>query len=225
MAIRLAEAGAHLAVGYLHDRHAAMEVAERVRGLGRRAAVVGGDMESPADVRAVAHDSARELGPVDVLVANAGIGRRADLGDIDVEDWDQVLAVNLRAPFLLAQTLIPPMRARGFGRIVFMSSVAAFTGGILAPHYSASKAGLIGLAHALARPLAREGITVNAIAPALIETDMIADNPSTAEDLAGAIPAGRLGRAEEVADLVVAVVANAYITGQTISIDGGLHPR
>jgi 3-oxoacyl-[acyl-carrier protein] reductase len=106
-----------------------------------------------------------------------------------------------------------------------MSSVAAFTGGILGPHYTASKAGLIGLARSLARALAPDGVTVNAVAPALIETDMIDEGAPDPDALADSIPVGRLGRPEEVAELVLAVVANGYVTGQTFSVDGGLHPR
>ncbi len=182
-------------------------------------------MADPDQVRRVASEAVERLGQVDVLVANAGIGPRVDLEDIDVAAWDRLLAVNLRAPFLLAQALAPGMRERAWGRILLMSSVASFTGGILAPHYSASKAGLIGLAHALARPLAPHGVTVNTIAPALIETDMLTDNPAIAAHLADSIPVGRLGRPDEVADLVVAVVSNAYVTGQTFLVDGGVHFR
>jgi 3-oxoacyl-[acyl-carrier protein] reductase len=147
------------------------------------------------------------------------------LADIDLDEWDQTLAVNLRAPFLLAQALVPGMRERGFGRIVFMASVAAFTGGIVGPHYAASKAGMLGLAHSLARTLAGEGITVNAIAPALIETDMRPRDPAARERFAAMIPGGRRGRPAEVADLVLAVIRNGYLTGQTLSVDGGSHPR
>ncbi len=223
--IALARAGADVAVGYGSHREAAEEVARDVRRAGRRAVTVGGDMADPDQVRRVASEAVERLGQVDVLVANAGIGPRVDLEDIDVAAWDRLLAVNLRAPFLLAQALAPGMRERAWGRILLMSSVASFTGGILAPHYSASKAGLIGLAHALARPLAPHGVTVNTIAPALIETDMLTDNPAIAAHLADSIPVGRLGRPDEVADLVVAVVSNAYVTGQTFLVDGGVHFR
>ncbi len=225
VALRLAQAGAHVAVGYSSHPQAAAEVVAAIRRIGPRATAVEGDMADPVMVRAVVSATIAELGPVDVLVANAGIGPRAELEEIDLDSWDRVLDVNLRAPFLLAQALVPQMRDRGFGRIVFMSSVAAFTGGILGAHYTASKAGLIGLTHALARPLAPHGITVNAIAPALVETDMVTGNPAVGQRLAASIPVGRLGRAEEVADLVLAVVTNAYLNGQTISVDGGLYPR
>jgi 3-oxoacyl-[acyl-carrier protein] reductase len=116
------------------------------------------------------------------------------------------------------------MREQRYGRIVLMSSVAAFTGGILGPHYTASKAGLIGLAHALAAPLAPHGVTVNAVAPALIETEMMTADPRL-QALTDRIPAGRLGRPGEIADMVAAIVTNGYLTAQTISVDGGMYPR
>ncbi len=225
VALALADAGARVAIGYGSNRHAAEEVAAQVAGGGGQAVLLGGDLGDPDSVRAVAEAAGRELGGVDILIANAGIGERADLADIAPEEWDKVLAVNLRAPFLLAQALVPGMRERGYGRIVLMSSVAAFTGGIIGPHYAASKAGMLGLAHSLARTLAGDGITVNAIAPALVETDMLPADPASRERLAGTIPVGRMGRPEEVADLVLAVVRNGYLTGQTLSLDGGVHPR
>src|ERR671934_1012 len=130
-----------------------------------------------------------------------------------------MLAANLRAPFLLAQRTLPGMRARGFGRVLFVSSVAAFTGGIVGPHYAASKAGLHGLTHFLATRVAGEGVTVNTIAPALItETGMLPGNP---EELQNRVPVGRLGRPEEVADLALAILRNPYLTNQVLSLDGG----
>ena len=134
-----------------------------------------------------------------------------------------MLAVNLRAPFLLAQRAVPAMRDRGFDRILFISSVAAFTGGIVGPHYAASKAGLHGLTHFPASRLAASGITVNALAPALVaETGMLPGDPA---QLRRQVPAGRLGRPAEAADLAAAILANAYLTNQVISLDGGIHPR
>ena len=164
-----------------------------------------------------------ELGAVDVLVANAGVGVRRDrIEEVARADWDSHVAVNLTAPFLLAQRVAPGMRERGFGRLLFVSSVAAFTGGIVGPHYAASKAGLHGLVHWLAPRLAGSGVTANAIAPALIEdTGML---PGGSDELRGVVPVGRLGKPEEVADLALAVIGNGYITNQVIGIDGGLHP-
>ena len=223
-ALRVAEAGADVAVGCGQHREAAEEIAAKITGLGRRAVVVSGDMADPDVPRRIIAETAERLGPVDILVANAATGTRADLDDVDVAAWDHVMAVNLRAPFLLAQAAVPGMRERRFGRIVFLSSVAAFLGGILSPQYTASKAGLIGLAHSLAASLAPHGITVNAIAPGLIATDMLIGDPRR-EALERSVPVGRLGQPAEVADLIVAVARNAYMTGQTISVDGGRYPR
>lgn len=134
-----------------------------------------------------------------------------------------MLAVNLRAPFLLAQRTVPGMCARGFGRVLFVSSVAAFTRGIVGPHYAASKAGLHGLTHFLAARAAPMGVTVNAVAPALItETGMLPGNP---EELRSRVPVGRLGQPAEVADLALAMLRNPYMTNQVVSVDGGMHPR
>jgi 3-oxoacyl-[acyl-carrier protein] reductase len=223
-ALRLAEAGADVAVGCRQHREAAEEIAAKITGLGRRAVVVSGDMADPDVPRRMVTETAELIGPVDILVANAGTGTRADLDDVDTAAWDHVMAVNLRAPFLLAQAAVLDMRERRFGRIVFLSSVAAFLGGILSPQYTASKAGLIGLAHSLAASLAPHGITVNAIAPGLIATDMLLGDPRL-DALERGVPVGRLGQPSEVADLIVAVVRNAYMTGQTVSVDGGRYPR
>ena len=223
-AIRLAQAGAHVAVGCGKNREAAEEVAGQISALGRRAVVLPGDMADPDVPRRTVAEVAEHLGPVDVLVANAGVGIRMDLDDVDAAAWDHDMAVNLRAPFLLAQAAVPHMREQRFGRIVFLSSVAAFLGGILSPQYTVSKAGLIGLTHNLAATLAPYGITVNAISPGLIATDMLADDPRR-ETLERGVPVGRLGQPAEVADLIAAVAGNAYMTAQTVSVDGGRYPR
>jgi 3-oxoacyl-[acyl-carrier protein] reductase len=157
-------------------------------------------------------------------VSNAGAALpREHIDEVSDDDWDSHLAVNLTAPFLLARQTAPGMAERGFGRILFVSSVAAFTGGIVGPHYAASKAGLHGLTHWLASRLAAQGVTVNAIAPALIEaTGMI---PAPPEELRSRVPVGRLGKPDEVAEMATAILANGYLTNQVIGIDGGMHPR
>ena len=159
-----------------------------------------------------------QLGPVAVLVNNAGIIRPQPIDKITEQDWDEVLAVNLKSVFLVTQAVLPGMRAAKWGRIINLSSVAAQTGGVIGPHYTASKAGIIGLTHSYAALLAKEGVTVNSIAPALIETDMIRDNPRATPAL---IPVGRFGTVDEVADVVVMLVTNGYITGRTINVNGG----
>ncbi len=223
-AVRLAQAGADVAVGCGRNREAAEQVAGKISGLGRRAVVVSGDMADPDVPRRIAVETAERLGPVDVLVANAGTGIKMDLDDVDAAAWDHDMAVNLRAPFLLAQAVVPHMREQRFGRIVFLSSVAAFLGGILSPQYTASKAGLIGLTHNLAATLAPHGVTVNAITPGLIATDMLTSDLRL-EALERSVPVGRLGQPAEVAELIAAVAQNAYMTGQTVSVDGGRYPR
>jgi 3-oxoacyl-[acyl-carrier protein] reductase len=220
---RLAAEGAELALAYGTSGEAAEELAAEINERGDRAAAIGSDLreaDGPARLVAAVEEA---LGSVDVLVSNAGIGRRQSLEEVSIAEFEETMAVNLRAPFLLAQRIVPGMRQRGFGRILFMSSVAAFTGGVVGPHYAASKAGLHGLTHFLASRTAESGITVNALAPALItDTRMLPGEP---EELRRLVPVGRLGRPDEVADLAVAVLRNPYVTNQVISVDGGMHPR
>jgi 3-oxoacyl-[acyl-carrier protein] reductase len=160
---------ADVAVGNESDSEAASRVVSRIETVGRRAVAVGGNLQNPAAVERICDEAENSLGPVDVLVSNAGIAPRQQLEEILVEDWDEVMEVNLRPSFLLAKRLAPGMRERGWGRIVLVSSVGAFTGGLVGPHYTASKAALIGLTHSLGASLAPHGVTVNAVAPALIE--------------------------------------------------------
>jgi 3-oxoacyl-[acyl-carrier protein] reductase len=225
LAPRLAGEGADVAVAYGRRREAAARIAAKARGAGVRSYVVGGDLGSPGLAADMIAEVEHELGPIDVLVANAGTAPVKPLEEVDLSEWERTLAVNLTAPFLQAQAVIPGMRERGFGRILLISSVAAFTGGVVGPHYAASKAGLIGLTHSLAARFARDGVTVNAIAPALVEgTEMLPGGPG-ADALKERIPVGRLGRPEEVADIALAVLTNGYLTNQVIGIDGGIHPR
>jgi len=225
VANRLALAGADVAVAYGHRREPAARIAAKVRGAGVRSQVVGGDLASAELAAGMVAEVEQALGPIDVLVANAGTAPMKTLEDLSLEEWERTLAVNLTAPFVQAQAVVPGMRERGFGRILTISSVAAFTGGMVGPHYAASKAGLIGLTHSLASRFAADGVTVNAIAPALIEdTEMLPGGPD-ADALKARIPVGRLGRPEEVADIAISVLTNGYVTNQVIGVDGGMHPR
>ena len=230
IAAGLARDGADVAVGYESDGDAASGVVSRIERAGRRAIAVGGDLRNPAAVERICDEAEDSLGPVDVLVSNAGIAPRQQLEEISLEDWDEVMEVNLRASFLLAKRLTPGMRERGWGRIVLVSSVAAFTGGLVGPHYTASKAALLGLTRSLGASLAPHGVTVNAIAPALIEGGGTLpgrgqDDEEAHKKLAARVPVGRLGRPEEVAQAVCSLIINPFITSQTVSVDGGMHPR
>jgi 3-oxoacyl-[acyl-carrier protein] reductase len=223
IARRLAAEGALLALAYGTRAAQAEALAADIADRGGKAVAVRSDLRGPRAPGELVRAVEEALGPVDLLVSNAGLGRRQSLEEISSDDFDEMLAVNLRAPFLLAQRTVPGMRERGFGRILFISSVAAFTGGIVGPHYAASKAGLHGLTHFLAARLARSGVTVNALAPALVAgTGMLPGDPG---QLREQVPAGRLGRPAEVADLAIAILGNAYLTSQVISLDGGMHPR
>ncbi len=160
----------------------------------------------------------RELGPIEILVNNAGISQIKPFTDLVEADWDELLDVNLKSAFLVTQRVLPGMRSRRWGRIINLSSVAAQTGGVIGPHYAASKAGLIGLTHSYASLLAKEGITANAIAPALIETDMITSNPNASP---ARLPLGHFGAPDEIARIAVLLAESDFITGQTISPNGG----
>jgi 3-oxoacyl-[acyl-carrier protein] reductase len=169
-------------------------------------------------VDGMARQIASALGSVAILVNNAGIAKPQAIEEITEEDFEHVMRVNLTSMFLVTQRFLPDMRVARFGRIVNLSSVAAQVGGVVGPHYAASKAGMIGMTHAYANLLVKEGITVNAIAPALIETEMVTNNLNAT---AARIPLGRFGRADEVASVAVMLAANGYITGQTINVNGG----
>ena len=226
ISLALAAEGALVAVHYSRGREAAEKVVAEITGRGGqggRAVALGADLSSATAPGALVTATEQALGPIDLLVSNAGLGQRRTLEELTTAEFDQTLAVNLRAPFLLAQRILPQMRERGFGRSLFVSSVAGFTGGIVGPHYGSSKAGLHGLIHFLAAQFAADGITVNGLAPALIaDTAMLPGDPA---ELAERVPLGRLGRPAEVADLALATLRNAYLTNQVLSIDGGTYPH
>ncbi len=217
-ALALAQAGADVAVNYLRSQNEAIELVEQIKKLGRRALALQADVSRADEVKRMVAALEANLGGIDILVNNAGINPGRPFANLTIEDWNRTLATNLTSAFLVSQAALPHMRGRRWGRILFLSSVAAQTGGVIGPHYAASKAGMLGLMHSYANLLAKEGITSNAIAPALIETDMIRNNPAIRPDL---IPVGRFGRSSEIADAVVFLASNGYITGQTLNLNGG----
>jgi len=214
----LAEAGADIAVNFRVQEEAARETCSLVERLGRRALPVQADVSRASEVERMIKRIEQDLGTIEILVNNAGIARRYPWDQIPEEGWDETIAVNLKSAYLLTQAVLPGMRARHWGRIINISSGAAATGGVVGPYYAASKAGLLGLTHGYASFLTKEGITVNAVAPSLIQTDMVSQDLQVKPNL---VPVGRFGTIEEVADVVVMLAKNGYITGQTIFVNGG----
>ncbi|MGH8678404.1 MAG: SDR family NAD(P)-dependent oxidoreductase [Burkholderiales bacterium] len=220
IALALAEAGADVAVNYRLCESEAEAVAAAIRSLGRRSVAVGADVSESAAVARMIAAAQTALGPIDVLVNNAGVALVRGIEDMTEADFDRTIAVNLKSAFLCTQAVWPGMRTRGWGRIVNISSGAARGAGVIGAHYNASKAGMEGLTRGYSARLVKDGITVNAVAPSLIETEMTAPHRT---ESAARIPVGRLGTGEEVAMAVLMVVANAYMTGQTVPVNGGLH--
>jgi 3-oxoacyl-[acyl-carrier protein] reductase len=217
-ALSLAAQGCDVAVNYLNSEEDAASIVRAIEELGRRAYALRADVSHQQEVESMVKKVQAELGTIDILVNNAGINPSRPFLELDLNDWNRTIETNLTSAFLVSQAVIPPMREQQWGRLVFISSVAAQTGGVIGPHYAASKAGMLGLMHSYANLLAKEGITSNAIAPALIDTEMIRKNKNIRPDL---IPVGRFGHAEEVADAITFLASNAYITGQTLNLNGG----
>ena len=218
IAIALAEAGAAVAVNYRERADDAETVVGKIKGMGGRAIAIAADVSQAAAVARMADQAASALGPIDILVNNAGLAIVRGIDDLTESDFDVTIAVNLKSAFLCTQAVLPGMRAKKWGRIVNISSGAARGAGAIGVHYNASKAGMEGLTRGYAARLVKEGITVNAVAPSLIETDMMRGR----SDLASRIPLGRLGHPDEVAKAALSVLGNDYITGQTIVLNGGM---
>lgn len=217
-ALQLSRAGCKVVVNYLHSEKPSQELVKQILDEGNSAVAIAADVSQPAEVKRLIEEINSLYGTVDILINNAGVNKGKNWKEISPEDWHETLTINLTSSFLVSQAVLPAMQRQGWGRVVMMSSIAAQTGGVIGPHYAASKAGQIGLMHSYAKLFASSGITVNAIAPALIETDMIQNNPNIKPDL---IPVGRFGQSEEVVDAVLMLVKNGYITGQTINVNGG----
>ncbi|QPF92552.1 SDR family NAD(P)-dependent oxidoreductase [Bradyrhizobium commune] len=214
----LADAGAAVAINCRERLDQANQLADDIRNSGSRAIAVAADVSERGPVAKMVERVTTELGPIDILVNNAGIAITRGVDDLSEDDFDKTILVNLKSVFLCTQAVLPAMRAKTWGRIVNISSGAARGAGSIGPHYNASKAGMEGLTRGYAARLVKEGITVNAVAPSLIETDMMSGQPQ----LVSRIPLGRFGTADEVAKAVMLLVDNAYMTGQTIALSGGM---
>ena len=218
IALALAKAGAAVAVNYRQHATEADAMVAKIKDIGGRATAIAADVSQAAAVAKMVDHFTSTLGSIDILVNNAGIAIVRGIDDLTESDFDATIGVNLKSAFLCTQAVVPAMRAKKWGRIVNISSGAARGGGAIGVHYNASKAGMEGLTRGYAARLVKEGITVNAVAPALIETDMMRGR----SDLAARIPLGRFGRPEEVAQAVLMVLGNDYMTGQTIMLNGGM---
>lgn len=220
--LRLAEEGAAVAVWDL-DGPGAESVAEMIEASGGRAIAIGANA---ADASTIASATARiraELGPITVLVNNAGISAFDSFLDISEELWERVQSINLKGPFLCSQAIVPDMLEAGWGRIVNISSSSAQTGAPWMAHYAVSKGGVIGLTKALAMELAAQGVTVNHVPPGFVDTPMLRDSPVDVDEHALTTPMKRAGRPEDIAAAVAYLVSDGagYVTGQTISVNGG----
>jgi len=226
IALGLAEAGADVVFTYRQQIAEAEDVGNQIVDMGRRALALHMDVTSRASVEKAAEDS-KKLGPISILVNNAGINKPTDFDQVTDADWDNILATNLKGPFVCAQVFLPLLAAAGGGSIVHIGSVSGQYGGPRTAHYAASKAGLISLAQVIARFGAQHGVRSNTVAAGLIASDMAAAGMAAAsvQKAAEGIILKRMGTTREVADAVVflAYDASSYITAQTINVNGGLY--
>lgn len=224
IALGLAKAGYDIAINYQKNADAAEETAACIREMGVRALTFQADVSDFAAAGALVDAAKQEFGSIEVLVNNAGITRDGLIARMKEQDFDDVLSVNLKSAFCLCRHVIPLMMRARYGRIINIASIAGVIGNAGQANYSASKAGLIGMTKAMAREVARRGITVNAIAPGFIETDMTkAMRPEIIESALAAVPMGKMGTPEDVASMAVYLAEQGgYITGQTLVIDGGM---
>jgi 3-oxoacyl-[acyl-carrier protein] reductase len=226
IALGLAGAGANVAITY-RERHDEAEIVIReIEKLGRHAIALQMDVTDRASVEAAAKD-ARALGAISILVNNAGINKPTDFDQVSDADWDNILATNLKGPFIAAQTFLPLLKEAGGGAIVHIGSVSGQYGGPRTAHYAASKAGLISLAQVIGRFGAQYNVRSNVVAAGLIASDMAAAGMAAAsvQKAADSILLKRMGTAREVADAVVFLSSDAssYITAQTLNVNGGLY--
>lgn len=225
IALTLAENGANVVVNYMGNQVLAEDVVAQIKELGRDSLAIKADVANSEDVNELVAQTIARFGRVDILVNNAGITKDNLIMRMKEEDWDSVIETNLKSSFLLSKAVSRQMMKQRYGRIVNISSVVGIMGNAGQANYVAAKAGMIGLTKTLAKELASRGITVNAVAPGFIETDMTqALGNEVKEQLLNQIPLARLGATKDVANAVKFLVSDdaSYVTGQVINIDGGM---
>jgi 3-oxoacyl-[acyl-carrier protein] reductase len=225
VAVRLANGGANVAISYRSNDATAEEAAEEVRAAGALCEVFKGDVASPEDVAALFEGVGEALGQVEILVNNAGLTRDNLMMRMKESEFDEVLRTNLKGTYLCTRAALRPMIRARWGRIVNVSSVVGLVGNAGQANYAASKAGIVGFTKSVAREVAQRGITANVVAPGYVETELTRSLPDDVKDqIKGQVPAGRFGGAEEVAEVVAFLAGEgaAYVTGQTVAVDGGM---
>jgi 3-oxoacyl-[acyl-carrier protein] reductase len=225
IAARLAEEGANVAISYRSNDAAAEETAQKVRDAGAKCEIFKGDVASPEDVRALFAGVSDAFGRVDILVNNAGITRDNLMMRMKEDEFDEVLRTNLKGTYVCTRAALRPMVRARWGRIVNVGSVVGLVGNAGQANYAASKAGIIGFTKSVAREVAQRGITVNAVAPGYVETELTGGLPEgVKEQILAQVPSGRFGEPKEVAEVVAFLSGEGagYITGQTIAVDGGM---
>jgi len=222
ISLRLAGDGAAVAVWDLR-LEGAEDTAASIRRYGGRAIACGGDASSATDIARAVERTRRDLGPISILVNNAALSPFSSFQDISEDDWDRLMAINVKGPFLCCKAIIPDMLAGGWGRIINIASSAAQTGSASQAHYAASKGGVLGLTKALAIEFATTGITVNAVPPGFVDTEGLRESPVDVERFAPMTPMKRSGRPENIAAAVAFLASEEadYITGHTLSVNGG----